>query len=59
MVPNIWFFGSRIFTLEYFWLVIFDIAKILVSLLLVKKNEIGRVVFALISINKHGGSGKN
>ena len=26
MVPNIWFFGSRILTPQYFWLIIFVIA---------------------------------
>ena len=38
MVPNIWFFGNHILTLQYFWLIIFVIAKIVVALLLVKKK---------------------
>ena len=38
MVPNIWFFGSRILTPQYFGLIIFVIASLVVALLLVKKK---------------------
>ena len=55
MVPNILFFGSRILTPQYFWLIVFVIALIVVALLLAKKIEIGRVVFELISINQQRG----
>ena len=51
-VPNIWFFGSRILTLQFFWLTIFVIAKIVVALASFgeKKSEIGCIVFVLISM---------
>ena len=39
MVPNIWFFGSRILTPQYFWLIIFIIAQIVFAPVLVKKGD--------------------
>ena len=49
MLPNIWFFGSRVLRPQYFRLIIFVIAEIVFALLLAKKkkkkkNEIGLVV---------------
>ena len=45
LVPNIWVFGSRILTSQYFWLKIFVIVKIVVGFLLAEKNDTGRVDF--------------
>ena len=48
---NILFFGSAILTPQNFGASLFVIALISVTHLFVKKNEMGRVVFARISIN--------
>ena len=55
MVHNILFFGSAILTPQNIWLNSFVIAY---CAYFREKNEIGRVVFTLISINYHGGAEK-